>query len=255
MSKFIDKLNWVSQLVPQPMGFRAAPSTQEKPRMLLIASLAQVDIPSLADYVAGADAGLLHVSDLGSGAKTLQKICQFIPDIPWGGWLTDIGRGEIKQMAKVSYDFLVFPAGTPLTLTDEVNKILQVEASLSEGMLRVIDKLPVDAVFIANKQEGDYFLTWHHLMLFQRFAELSTKPLLVSIPSDVTANELQALWEAGVDGVVAEVRVGQLAGRLKELHQAINKLTFPWQRRRGKTKALLPFISEQRDIGTEEEEE
>jgi hypothetical protein len=92
-------------------------------------------------------------------------------------------------------------------------------------------------------------------MLFQRFADLLTKPLLASIPSNVNANELQALWEAGVDGVVIEVGAGQPTDRLKKLHQVIDKLAFPSQRKRGKVEALLPHIARETSIVTEEDEE
>ena len=240
------------------MGFRAAEPVSPKPKLLLIASLAQANVDGLADYVAGADAGLLPISKLSSGAKTIQKICQVVSNIPWGVWLRDIGRGGIKQIVKVGCDFVVFPAAnTSLAILqdDELGKILQVEASLSEGLLRAVDELPIDAVLIDGEQEGEYFLTWHHLMLFQRFADLLTKPLLVCIPSNVTANELQALGEAGVAGVIVEVAVGQPAGRLSELRQTIDKLTFPLLRKPGKAKALLPHISRETGIVTEEEED
>ena len=255
MSRFIDKLNQVSRVVPQSMGFRKAQPVSEKPKILLIASLAGAG--GLANYVAGADAGLLRIPKLSSGAKTLREMSQAAPDIPWGGWLRNIGQGGIKQMAKAGCDFVVFPAAnTPLALlqNDEIGKILEVESSLSEGLLRAVNELSIDAVLIAAEQEGEYFLTWHHLMLFQRFADLLTKPLLASIPSNVTANELQALWEAGVDGVVIEVGAGQPVERLKELRQTIDKLVFPSQRKRGKAEALLPHIGREASIVTEEEE-
>jgi len=258
MSQFIDRLNLVSEVVPQPLGFKAAQPVSPKPKILLVASLAQANIDGLADYVAGADAGLLHISNLTSGAKTLEKVCRVVPDIPWGGWLTGIGGEGIKQMAKVGCDFVIFPAAsTSLAILqgDEVGKILQVEVSLSEGLLRTVDELPVDAVLIAGEQEGEYFLTWHHLMIFQRFADLLTKPLLACVPSAVTANELRALWEAGVSGVVVEVGVGQPAGTLNKLRQAIDKLTFPPSRKRGRAGALLPYIGEETATATEEEEE
>lgn len=210
--------------------------------MLLIASLAQVNVDSLADYVAGADAGLLRISKLSSGTETLKKMSQAVPDIPWGGWLRDISWGEMKPMKMVGCDFVVFPAAnTSLAIlqNSEVGKILEVEASLSEGLLRTIDELPVDAVLITGEQKEDYFLTWQHLMLFWRFADSLAKPLLVSVPSRVMTNELQVLWEAGVGGVIVEAGVGGL----KELRQAIDKLTFPPQRRRRKAGALLPHIS------------
>jgi len=257
MSRFIDKLNQVSRVVPQSMGFRRAQPVSEKPKILLIASLAGASVGGLANYVVGADAGLLRIPKLSSGAKTLREMSQAVPDIPWGGWLRNIDKGRIKQMAKAGCDFVVFPAAnTPLALlqNDEIGKILEVEPSLSEGLLRAVNELSIDAVLIATKQEGEYFLTWHHLMLFQRFADLLTKPLLASIPPNVTANELQALWEAGVDGVVIEVGARQPAERLKELRQTIDKLVFPLQRKRGKAEALLPHIGREVSIVTEEEE-
>jgi len=258
MSRFVDKLNQVSRVVPQSMGFRRARLVSEKPKILLIASLAQASIGSLADYAAGADAGLLRIPKLSSGAKTLREMSQAAPDIPWGGWLRNIDQGGIKQIARAGCDFVVFPAAnTPLALlqNDEIGKILEAESSLSEGLLRAVNELPIDAVLITAEQEGEYFLTWHHLMLFQRFADLLTKHLLASIPPNVTANELQVLWEAGVDGVVIEVGVGQPADRLKKLRQVIDKLAFPSQRKRRRVEALLPHIGSEASIVTEEDEE
>lgn len=259
MSRFVDKLKRVSQAVPQSMGFRSAQPVSVKPRILLIASLAQADIDGLAERVAGADAGLLPITKL-TGANALGKVSQAVSDIPWGGWLRDIAEGEVERVTTIGFDFVVFPpASTPLaTLKDDkVGKILEVGASLSEGLLRAVDALPVDAVLVADEQKGEYFLTWQHLMFFQRCAHSLTKPLLVSIPPNVSANELQALWGAGVNGVVVGVGAGQPTERLKELRQVIDKLVFPSQRKRRKAEALLPYtsISEEMDIATEEEEE
>ncbi len=259
MSRFIDKLNRLFRAEPQPMGFKAAQPASPRLKIQLVASLAQEDVDHLADYVAGADAGLFRISKLDSGLQTLQKISQASPDIPWGGWLRDSSLGEVKQVVKIGCDFVVFSAtNTPLTIlqNNEVGKILEVEASLSEGLLRAANELPVDAVLIASEQREDYFLTWQHLMLFQRFADLLTKPLLVSIPSTVTASELQALWEAGVGGVVVEVRVEQPQDKLKELRQVIDKLSFPSPRKREKVEPLLPRTGgELSTVSLEEEEE
>ena len=258
MSRFIDKLNRLSRAEPQPMGFRTKQPASPKPKIQLVASLAQESAESLTDYVAGADAGLLRISKPSSGAQTLQKMSQAMPDIPWGGWLQGSSLGKIKQMAKVGGDFVVFPAvNTPLVLlqNDEAGKILEVETSLGEGLFRAVNELPIDAVLVIDKQREEGFLTWQHLVLFQHFADLLTKPLLVSIPSNVTAGELQALWEAGVDGVVIEVAAGQPQDRLRELRQGIDKLTFPSPRRREKMGPLLPYVSGEASIVTEEEEE
>ncbi len=253
----IDKLNQAAKAVPQSIGFRMTQPVSTKPKMLLIASLIQANnIGRLADYITGADAVLLPIAKLSPRATTLQKIAKAVSDIPWGGWLGDTGRREISPMMETGCDFVVFPASTTLATPqdDEMGKILQVEASLGEGLLKAVNELPIDAVLIADETEEAHFLTWHRLMLFQHFADLLTKPLLVSVPSNVSANELQALWKTGVDGVVVEVGIGEPLGRLEELRKIIDKLTFP-ARKRGKAEALLPHIGEEAGSVTEAEEE
>lgn len=256
MSKLIDKLNRVSQTAPQPLGFRTTQPAASKRKMLLIASFAQTSAENLTDYINGADAGLLQISSLSSGSKALQKISQAMPDIPWGIRLKDSGSGEIKPLIKAGCDFMVFAASTPLAMLqkEDAGKILEVEPSLSEGLLRTLNELPADAVLIGNAQDEDSSLTWNHLMLFQRFAALLTKPLIASAPPNTTDSELQALWDAGVDGVIIEIKAGQPAERLKELRRAIDKLT-PTPRKRGKVEALLPRIAERAELAAEEEEE
>ena len=257
MSKFIDKLKRISQAGLQPMGFRTVAPVPQKSRMLLVATLAQVDIDRLTDFVAGADAGLLSIAKLSSGAKTLKQICRAMSDIPWGGWLKGIGREGIGQVVEAGCDFVVFPAAnTSLALlqNEKLGKVLEVEPGLDPGLLKAIDDLPVDAVLIAAEEE-DYFLTWHHLMLFQRCADLLTKPLLVSVPSEVVASELQALWEVGVGGVVVKAGVGQPEGRVAELRQMLDKLTLPPSGKRKKVEPLLPYSGGETRIVSEEEEE
>ncbi len=258
MSAFIDKLERLSRGEAQPIGFRRTGSAAPRLKIQLVASLAQESIDQLADYVVGADAGLLRLSRVSSGAKALQKIAQAVPAIPWGTWLPGNRQSDLKQVVKAGVDFIAFSAtGTPLSSlqNDDVGKILAVEASLSEGLLRAANELPVDAVLVIGEGSQGDFLTWQHLLLFQRFADLLSKPLLVSIPSKVTEGELQALWEAGVGGVITEVTPGQPRDRLKELRQTIDKLTVPAPRRREKMEPRLARPSQEPDMAAVEEEE
>jgi len=258
MSHFIDKLKRVSQVAPQPMGFRATQPSSDKPGVLIITSLAQTDVDSLADRLAGADAGLLRITKLGSGAKALRKVSQAAPDIPWGGWVAGISEEEVEQVAKIGFDFVVFPPATTslaILKDDRVGKILDINPSLREDLLPAVDELPADAVLVAGEQEKDYFLTWRHLMFFQRCADLLTKPLMVSIPPNVSTHELQTLWEAGVNGVVVKIESEQPPGILKELRQAIDKLTFTVPRKPRKAEPLLPYPSGKTYTVVEEEEE
>ena len=138
---------------------------------------------------------------------------------------------------------------------DGVGKIVQVETSVSEGLLRVVDDLPVDAVLIDGERDEQDFLTWNDLMIFRHFTAVLTKPLLVCVPSDVTAGELQAMGEVGVSGVIVGVEVGQPTERINELRQIIDKLNFAVRRKKRKTGVLLPHISEETSVVAEEEEE
>jgi len=198
MSKFIDRLNQVSRVAPQPMGFKAGASLSAKPKMLLVASLAGADVDQLAERVAGADAGLIAIAKASLATKAFTKVTQAAPKIIWGGWVKDIAVKDVAPMAKAGADFVVFPAATtPISIAQnrDLGKVLEVEASLGEGLLRAVGELPVDAVLIGGGKKDS--LTWHNLMLFQRFAELLAKPLLVSVPAKITAGEFQSLWEAG----------------------------------------------------------
>ena len=255
MSKLIDKFKQLSPAEIQPLGFRARQAVSPKPRMVLIAALPEAGVEGLTDCVAGADAGLLTVSKISSGIKSLQKITKEVSDIPWGVWLKG-SQKEINGLGETGCDFAIFPAiNTPLSRfqSDEVGKVLEVESTVSEGLLRAVNELPVDAVLVDNKQGDDYSLTWHQLALYRRFTDLLTKPLLVSIPSNVTAGELQALCDVGVNGVIVPAGVGQTKDLIKELRQVIDKLVPP--RKRGKAEALLPHIGGEVSMTAEEADE
>lgn len=248
MSKLIERLIQTSKTMPQPLGFGRVSSAMPKPTLLLIAEFTKVD--RLADYADGADAGLLLVSSIDSGAKVIQEACRAASGIPWGGWLRDGSKGKISEVGKAGGDFVVFPVGTGLAMSledSDVGKVLEVETGLSEGRLMTINELPVNAVLVTGKPERDY-LSWDDLMEFQRAAALVTKPLLVAVPSNLIAAELKALWEVGVDGIVVS---GQSAGKTQELRQLIDTVELPSPRKRAKGGALVPRVT----AGGEEEEE
>lgn len=263
MSRLIEKLTQVSKDAPQPIGFRVALPISSKPPMLLVVSLTQIEnIDNPADSVTGADAVLLHSAKGTPGSAALQKIAPSLPDIPWGSWLEDTSEKRMEMIAKSGADFVVFPTASAVLAADQedkMGKILQVQSSLNEGLLKAVNNLPVDAVLAVTEQEKESSLTWQHLMALQRFVNLLTKPLLASMPPNVTYNELKALWEIGVDGVVVEVSAKQPAAKLEKLRQAINRLASLPPRKRVKVEALIPhFIGELEtaaDIEEDDEEE
>jgi len=258
MSRLIKRLNQVAQDAPRPIGFKAAQTVSLKPRIQLIASVAQADADNLADILAGADAGLLRISSPDSGSKALKKMCEIASDIPCGGWLSGAsGKKEVEQIVKAGGDFVVIPAAdTSMSVLEDndIGKILEVGTSLSNGLLRTINEVSVDAVLAPGEAERGHSLTCHHVIVFQHLADLLDKPLLVTVPSNITASELQALWEAGVSGAVIEVGIGEPAEGLATLRKEIDRLTFAPRRKLRKAMAELPYISREADTIPEEEE-
>lgn len=257
MSQLIDMLNRVARTAPAPMGFRATRAATAKSQMLLIASLVQPEsLTGLSGHISGADAVLLHVAG-NLEVKAVQKITRSL-DIPWGGWLKDVEPKSVDMIVGAGGDFVVFPPDSPVSAVprdSETGKVLQVEPSQSEGLLRAAADLPVDAVLITDDAKGEGPLTWQRLMVLQRTASLLSKPLLVAAPPGLSADELKLLWDTGVDGVVIEVSQEQPADRLKELRRAAGGLTNSAQRKRGKTAALVPSLRMEVPPEIEEEEE
>ncbi len=241
------------------MGFMARQSAFVKAKIQLVVALAEESQALPGDALAGADALFLPASKFSSGAEAINKMSQLMPEVPFGLWLPDSRELSAEEMAKINCDFVVFPAmTTPLKLfeNNKAGKILELEASVSDVLLRTANELPVDAVLINHEDKGDYLLTWQHLMLFQRFAALLAKPLLARVSSNVTAAELKALWQGGVDAIVVEVGTGSPAGKLTELRRVIDQTDFPFPRKRQKAEARLSYPSlETKPVTCEEEEE
>ena len=253
MSKFIDRLTQSTQAASS-MGFRTAQSAAVKPKIQLIAVLTD----GSATGVSGADAGLLRISRVDAGAGVIKKLVAAMPDIPWGVWLEADACGQMDRVAELGCDFVVFPAvGTALTVPpdDGVGMVLRIESSVPEGQLRTANDLPVDAVLVTAEQEESGPITWEQLMLYRRFAGLLAKPLLVSIPSNTGADELQMLWDAGITGVIFAAGPDSPAGELIRLRQVIDGLRPPSPRKKNRPEAIIPQISPGQEPAVETEEE
>ena len=257
MSKFIDILTRSAQAAPQPIGFRTTQAAQPKHRIQLVAAVIKGTIDTLTDYVTGADAGLLRTPGPISSANALKKAIPATPDIPWGIWLEEAVQEELKKAIKSGCDFMVFPVGAALVVPpdDSVGIIIQVDTSIAEGPLRTLNELPLDAVLVTLQSEKDDQRTWHQLMLIQRFGDIVTRPLLVSIPSGTDADELQLLQEVGIDGVVVDTGPDQPPGEVNRLRQVIDSLEPPTTRKRQKMDALLPHADRDAEMMTEVEED
>ena len=138
---------------------------------------------------------------------------------------------------------MVFPAAATVTVMpedDDIGKIIEVESSIDDGLLRAINDLPVDAVLVTDSLEKEGPLVWHKLMIIQHVVNLLTKPLIVPVPVNTPESELKALWETGVDGVLVEIDPRKPEG-IKELRGIIDGLPARSAQKKSRAEALLPY--------------
>jgi len=251
MSKFVDKLQHLSKSAVPSIGFHPSASEAKSSAMLLIAGLSGVDVEK-AEVLANSkvDAGLIlsqnfNIEDVGQVAKVMG-------DIPLGILVKDTSEEKLDKLIDSGCDFVVFDVKMPLVelCRQEIGNFLMLEPSLDWGLIRAINRLDVDGVFIDRGEES--FITVERLLIYHRFSDLLNKPLVAILPSRVTNAELANLWQAGIDGIV--IPPAQPKEALTELRRMIDNLPKGANRRRGKAGIILPYYGGV-DIEDEEEEE
>ena len=251
MSKFVDKLQSLSKSSTTPIGFHPSGAELKSPAMLLIAGLSETQVKE-AKIVAdvNADAGLI-LSE-GPSAKIVKQVVEAVGNVPLGVFVKGMSEEKINELASVGCDFVVFDIKIAAAVLSkkEVGKFLMIEPSLDQGLVRAINSLEVDGVFI-NSRDGDSFVAVEHLLVCRRFVELLEKPVIMALPSLVTKAELTSLWQVGVDGVVAPSAHSVEA--LAELKKMTSDLPGGARGRRSKAGVVLPHYGG--GVATEEDEE
>ncbi len=242
MSTFIKKLKKVSYGSMRPMGFGEQKENEElKP--LLVFYIHEPILKKLSEDFAGADAILLDLA--GIKKEELKEFISSSGRVAWGSWLEETGSSQVKQAEEAGFDFIAFDEGSALGSILEngrLGRIIKLDASLDESLLKIVGGMPVDAVLLSGDYLGEECLKWHHLMLLKRFAGVLPQPLMVAIPENLGDSELKALWDMGVDGFTLELKEGRPVENLSRTRKQID--TIKWPRRHDKSKkgALLPGV-------------
>jgi CheY-like chemotaxis protein len=245
MSNLVDKLGRFSKTSPQ-MGFRPASAKSAMPTMLLIAGMRGKDIKEAEAIASSIDAGLIF--ETVEGGK-LRQIAEAMGNIPVGVFCGEGSNLEVAETNASGGDFIVFDMKMPIGAleTKELGKFLAVEMSLGYDLIRPIGELEIDGVLLVNREPT---ITIEHLLFCRRFGALMTKPLLMEVAPSVTKSEINGLWEAGIDGIVASP--GQPPEQLSRLREVIADLPQRRKRERGEIGVALPHYG---GMPVEEEEE
>ena len=243
MSKFIERLQQVLKPPIQSMGFNTAKSEQARPRIQLVLDVATGKSKTQLKELDKTDALLVPISAVGAG-KTIS-----------GVWLSKGNAEEAEKSIKAGVDFIILPAsGEVLTSDRKIGKILQVEAEITDILLRTVSALPIDAVLLKEEENG-LVLTWKRLMMIHRFSSLAGKPLLIEVLPAVTETELQQIWEAGVSGVIVKTDAEQAEAVALNLRNIIDKLSFPSKRKQEKNMAIVPHIESKAEEPKEDDDD
>lgn len=227
MSKFIDRLKQISLPSPKVMGFRQNNETTARLKIQL-AAFVHRSTETLVNKLSAADAIIINDSK------------QLPPDILWGFAVEKVSIEDVDKAVEAGADFVVLPADeTVLSPDKDTGKVLQLDESVSDILLRAVNELPLDAVLVTGDSVTGTGITWRKLMQFRRFSGLVSKPVLVSIPPEVTSAELQLIWEMGISGVVVSVKTASDVNLLNKVREIINGLQHPSPK---KKERLIPFL-------------
>jgi hypothetical protein len=236
VSKFINRLKQISQPPPSAMGFRQNNEKTDRLKIQLVA-FAHRSQDALASKLTAADA--IIVPDI----KLLSS------DNIFGIFAED--GGDIDNAIKAGADFVILPSEAAVLPADKkIGKILQLDESVTDVLLRTVNDLPIDAVLVVDSS-SEKAITWRSLMQFRRFTGMLSKPVLVTTMPDVSASDLQIIWETGVSGLVVDINSASDANSLNKMRELINGLSHPLPK---KKERLIPFLPQGSHQATRTEE-
>ncbi len=232
------------------MGFAALASRAKSPSMAIVAGSDQGQIEAGASSLEGVEAVLLSIANLNQEAEALPRVVEAIADTPWGASIEAATKEDVERLKGLGCDFLVFGADAmPAVLTEQdIGKVLQVDTSLSDNLAWPIARLPIDAVLIRAEQ---WPLTVRLLLDYTRLVRLTGKPCMALLPEAAGSGDIEALWEAGICGIVTSDQQG-----LSQIKEAVQALPQGKRKAKKKRSATLPAITEvPAEVAEEEEEE
>jgi hypothetical protein len=239
MSRFLKRLEQISNAAPAPMGFGAARG-QRTPGMALVGLVSKNYSAGIAAVVDLApDAALLTGA---VNAAAMRQAHRALGEAtPWGVRVGSLTDEDAKAYSDGGCDLLAFPLqSTALgaVASDSIARILSLEADIELERLRALDSLPVDALLLPKANITAPW-TLGDLAAVTAVSRRVSKYILLEVSQPPGAAELVALRDAGVHGLVVDVASAP-SGSLAGLKAAL--LNMPRRRpvRRERAAASLP---------------
>lgn len=225
MSELIERLEKAGQGSPTPMGFGAMAHREVDVGPFLVVatmSLEELDPPPAE---APADAYLVEFEVLHHASRAGQTLEGRL----WGARLPSLDRSTIEALKEAGCDFVVLsPESTEgaVLLEEDIGKLVAVEPGLDEDTARAINDLPLDGV-VFRPHGALRPLTVQRLMDLDKDRSLLDRPFLLEAAEPFSPEELDALRELGIYGLLAPLKDWKT---LEALRRSVEAL--PRRRRR-----------------------
>jgi hypothetical protein len=253
MSKLSECIRRALRVDSPPIGFGAA-ARVSNPSLLLTAFLPSLSPEAAKEAIArGADTCLVAASD--AKDREVMEVVEALGEAPAGLYLRRMDGETAAHLAELGIDYAAFDPETALATTlleSKLGHVLSLESDLADVYLRTLEALPLDAILLRHWKGP---LTVRQQMELQRISGLARKPLILPVPPQVTAAELQMLREAAVIAVAVEGDNKAAFETLASLRKVIDELPSRRRRREEHGEAILPHIAEAAATASEEGEE
>ncbi|MFC1979059.1 hypothetical protein ACFLVP_03630 [Chloroflexota bacterium] len=243
MSKLTEKLNKLTQDDSKPFGFTASVSKSILPRMLTIARI-KFDIEANTIPEIDTDAVLLSVDVTSKAIDFIKKINKEKLPAIWGIEAASISRKEADQLIKIGCDYIVLKLTSPspvLASDEKLAKIIKINPSINDTMIRAINLLPVDTVFIEDDSEAPDIMI-ERLMIYSSIAAMVEQPLLLSVSLKLAKDTFEAIRDIGVTGLILDWSSPASNKKIAEIKDVIQSLPEKKRNSRKRGHASLPSI-------------
>ena len=233
-SKFLERLDEIREGAPARLGFGTR-RAERTPGMALIVTAAGKDGASAASGLAP-DAIIVS----GTAAVDAAEIGEAAGNVRWGARAASLSAESAAAWREAGADPIVFSmANTALgaITSKDAARVLVVDAGLPPEELRDINPMPVDAVLVSLSGDPSGW-TLQDLASIARVSGRVGKHLLAEVSGAPDGDTLEALRNAGVNGLVIDASAG--ADTINELKEALLNMPRPGADRRSRSSAILP---------------
>ncbi|MFC1906053.1 hypothetical protein ACFLWJ_01040 [Chloroflexota bacterium] len=243
MSKLLDKLEKAAQGEAKPFGFATSVSKSALPQIMTIARLPhEAEAKPLID--GNVDAILFSVVDASKAIATFKKKSKELSSIIWGIEAESISKKEAEQLVQLGCDFIALKLISPaiaLMCEDSLGKLITASPSIDDSLISALNVMDVDAVVI-EEDASVKTITLERLMMYHRITAMVQQPILMSLPIDLAKENLVALHDAGINGLILDTATDKKIAELKKAIEALPKNKAAKNRKK-RLNASLPNIS------------